>query len=58
MSAYVSRMVRTKTPKRTAKLIMIWWGLFAFIGIGLEHSIANMTLLALGIFLHMHPQMT
>jgi nitrite transporter NirC len=29
---------------------MIWWGLFAFISIGLEHSIANMTLLALGIF--------
>ena len=29
---------------------MIWWCLFAFIGIGLEHSVANMTLLALGIF--------
>lgn len=39
-----------KLASESAKLIMIWWGLFAFIGIGLEHSIANMTLLALGIF--------
>ena len=39
-----------KLQSEAAKLIMIWWGLFAFIGIGLEHSIANMTLLALGIF--------
>ena len=38
-----------KLQSEAAKLIMIWWGLFAFIGIGLEHSIANMTLLALGI---------
>lgn len=39
-----------KLQSEAAKLIMIWWGLFAFIGIGLEHSIANMTLLALGVF--------
>lgn len=39
-----------KLQSESAKLIMIWWGLFAFIGIGLEHSIANMTLLALGVF--------
>lgn len=38
-----------KLNSEAAKLIMIWWGLFAFIGIGLEHSIANMTLLALGV---------
>lgn len=38
-----------KLQSEAAKLIMIWWGLFAFIGIGLEHSIANMTLLALGV---------
>lgn len=38
-----------KLASEAAKLIMIWWGLFAFIGIGLEHSIANMTLLAMGI---------
>ena len=30
---------------------MIWWGLFAFIGIGLEHSIANMTLFSIAYFL-------
>lgn len=38
-----------KLTSEAAKLIMIWWGLFAFIGIGLEHSIANMTLLAMGV---------
>ncbi|ADZ82041.1 formate/nitrite transporter family protein [Cellulosilyticum lentocellum] len=39
-----------KLQSESGKLIMIWWCLFAFIGIGLEHSVANMTLLALGIF--------
>lgn len=38
-----------KLSSDSGKLIMIWWGLFAFIGIGLEHSIANMTLLAMGV---------
>lgn len=33
----------------TAKLIMIFWCLFAFITIGLEHSVANMTLLTIGL---------
>lgn len=31
----------------TAKLIVIWWCLFAFIACGYEHSVANMTLFAL-----------
>ncbi len=39
----------TRTQGDAAKLILIWWCLFAFIGSGFEHSIANMTLLALGI---------
>lgn len=39
-----------KLQSESGKLIMIWWCLFAFIGIGLEHSVANMTLLAMGIF--------
>lgn len=39
-----------KLQSESAKLIMIWWALFAFIGIGLEHSVANMTLLMLGLF--------
>lgn len=33
----------------SAKLILIWWCLFGFIGSGFEHSIANMTLLAVAI---------
>ncbi|MBF0206904.1 MAG: formate/nitrite transporter family protein [Oligoflexia bacterium] len=35
----------------TAKLILIFWCLFAFIGSGLEHSIANMTLLGMSLFI-------
>lgn len=39
-----------KMKEETAKLIMIWWCLFAFITSGFEHSIANMTLLTIGLF--------
>ena len=35
----------------TAKLIMIFWCLFAFIGSGYEHSIANQSLMSLALFL-------
>ncbi len=35
----------------TAKLIMIFWCLFAFISSGFEHSIANQTLLSMAMFL-------
>lgn len=38
----------------TGKLIMIAWCLFAFIGAGFEHSVANMTLLGIGL-LQSHP---
>lgn len=34
----------------TAKCILIFWCLFAFIASGYEHSIANMTLLAMSLF--------
>ena len=34
----------------TAKCILIFWCLFAFIACSLEHSIANMTLLSLSLF--------
>ena len=37
-----------KLKEETAKLIMIFWCLFAFITSGFEHSIANMTLLSIG----------
>lgn len=35
-----------------AKLLVLWWGLLAFIASGFEHSIANMTLFGLGVFEH------
>ena len=44
-----------KLKEETAKLIMIFWCLFAFITSGFEHSIANMTLLTIGLFLP-HPE--
>ncbi len=43
-----------KLKEETAKLIMIFWCLFVFITAGFEHSIANMTLLAIGLFIP-HP---
>lgn len=39
-----------KLKEETAKLVMIWWCLFAFITSGFEHSIANMTLLTIALF--------
>lgn len=40
-----------KLKDDTAKLIMIFWCLFAFISSGYEHSVANMTLLSLALML-------
>lgn len=40
-----------KLKEETAKLIMIFWCLFAFITIGFEHSIANMTLIITAMML-------
>ncbi|PKM95387.1 MAG: nitrite transporter NirC [Firmicutes bacterium HGW-Firmicutes-1] len=40
-----------KMKEETAKLIMIFWCLFAFITAGFEHSIANMTLLTIGLLI-------
>ena len=39
-----------RTTSDMAKLTMVFWCLFAFIGAGFEHSVANMTLLALALF--------
>ncbi len=39
-----------KAKEETAKLILIFWCLFGFIGSGFEHSVANMSLLGMGIF--------
>ena len=41
----------------TARLLLIFWCLFAFIGAGFEHSVANMTLLSIGLFLPHDPHL-
>jgi nitrite transporter NirC len=38
-----------RSQSETGKLVMIFWCLFAFIGAGFEHSVANMTLLGIGL---------
>ena len=43
--------ISLRTKSETAKLIMIFWCLFAFIGSGFEHSIANQSLLSMAMFL-------
>ncbi|CAH1221775.1 Nitrite transporter NirC [Paenibacillus plantiphilus] len=43
-----------RAKEDTAKLILIFWMLFAFIASGYEHSIANMTVLGLALLLP-HP---
>jgi nitrite transporter NirC len=43
-----------RATSEAGKLIMIFWCLFAFIGAGFEHSVANMTLLGIGL-LQDHP---
>ena len=40
----------SRVSSEPAKLALIWWCLFGFIGSGYEHSIANMTLLGLDVF--------
>jgi len=40
-----------KIKSEAAKLIMIFWCLFAFISSGFEHCVANMTLLSMGLLL-------
>ncbi|WP_054957794.1 formate/nitrite transporter family protein [Paenibacillus dakarensis] len=45
----------SRSKEDTAKLILIWWCLFAFIATGYEHSVANMTLLTLATILPGHP---
>jgi nitrite transporter len=44
-----------KLKEETAKLIMIFWCLFAFITSGFEHSVANMTLLSISLMIK-HPE--
>jgi nitrite transporter len=44
-----------RTQSESGRLVMIFWCLLAFIGAGFEHSVANMTLLGIGLFLP-HPE--
>ncbi|MFC3745639.1 formate/nitrite transporter family protein [Paenibacillus sp. GCM10012306] len=46
----------SRAKSETAKLVLIWWCLFAFIASGYEHSVANMTLLSLALLLPGHPE--
>ncbi|CAM3309871.1 MULTISPECIES: formate/nitrite transporter family protein [Paenibacillus] len=45
-----------RAKNEVARLILIWWCLFAFIATGYEHSVANMTLLTLANILPGHPE--
>lgn len=47
-----------RLKEEIARLVMIFWCLFAFISSGYEHSIANMTLLTVGLLLPDHPELT
>lgn len=40
-----------RTQSEAARLVLIFWCLFAFIGAGFEHSVANMSLLGIALFL-------
>jgi len=44
-----------RSKEDIAKLVLIWWCLYAFIASGYEHSVANMTLLSLSWLLPNHP---
>ncbi|CAH0118552.1 MULTISPECIES: formate/nitrite transporter family protein [unclassified Paenibacillus] len=46
----------SRAKEDTAKLILIWWCLYAFISSGYEHSVANMTVLSLAVMLPTHPE--
>ena len=45
----------TRAREDIAKLILIWWCLFAFISAGFEHSIANMSLMGMALFIPHDP---
>jgi len=50
--------VSLRTQSDTAKLILIFWCLFAFIASGFEHSIANQSLLSMAMFLPHGPEIS
>jgi nitrite transporter NirC len=50
--------ISLRAKEEAARLIMIFWCLFAFIGSGYEHSIANQTLLSMAMFLPHGPEIS
>lgn len=50
--------ISIRAQSESAKLIMIFWCLFAFIASGFEHNIANQTLLSLAMFLPHGPDVS
>ncbi|MEK3787931.1 MULTISPECIES: formate/nitrite transporter family protein [Paenibacillus] len=46
----------SRAKSEAARLVLIWWCLFAFIASGYEHSVANMTLLTVAWVLPNHPE--
>ena len=50
--------VSLRTKSDTAKLVMIFWCLFAFIASGFEHSIANQSLLSMAMLLPHGPEIS
>ena len=50
--------IANRSGDETAKLIMIFWCLFAFIGSGYEHSIANQSLMSLALFVSHGPEVS
>ena len=45
----------TRAREDMSKLMLIWWCLFGFIGAGYEHSVANMSLMGMGLFIPHDP---
>ncbi|PIP71531.1 MAG: nitrite transporter NirC [Nitrospinae bacterium CG22_combo_CG10-13_8_21_14_all_47_10] len=50
--------IANRNGDETAKLIMVFWCLFAFIGSGYEHSIANQSLMSLALLLPHGPEVS
>lgn len=48
LACYLSLMAKDVT----SKVFSIWWPIVAFVSLGLDHVVANMFLIPLGIFLH------
>ncbi|WP_320047801.1 formate/nitrite transporter family protein [uncultured Ilyobacter sp.] len=44
--------------EESAKLVVIFWCLFAFTTAGFEHSIANMTIFTMGLLLPHGPEVS